>query len=219
MPSPDQRVAKLDLAPRYWDRIFAPSSCLAMITSIDAASRVNAASYGTCTRVKHEPVFIAFTANADSDTARNVAVAPEFVVNLPRFERTILEKVRIVGLPFAPGVNELDKAGLTALPATMLKPPRIAECPRHFECKVAWTKEWDGRVMVVGEVVAASVDADCVDENRYLLWDRVRPAHFCGAPYGNKFVGAYEVMTVDRPYTGPEADDYDRRERAMFKEV
>jgi len=218
MPSTDQQVAKLGLLPKYWDRVFAPSSCLAMITSVDAAGRVNAASYGTCTRVKHEPVFIAFTANTDSDTARNLAVVPEFVVNLPRFERTILEKVRVVGLPFAPGVSELDKAGLTALPATTLKPPRIAECPRHFECKVAWTKEWDGRVMVVGEVVAASVDADCVDENRYLLWDRARPAHFCGAPYGNKFVGAYEVMAADRPYVGPEADEYDRRERAMFKE-
>ena len=44
---------KLDLAPKHWDRLFAPSSCLAMITTVDAEGRVNAASYGTCTRVKH----------------------------------------------------------------------------------------------------------------------------------------------------------------------
>src|SRR5579885_1189886 len=181
----DKRPAKVDLQPKYWDQLFAPSSCLAMITTVDGQGRINAASYGTCTRVKHEPVYVAFTANVDSDTARNVAAVPEFVVNLPRFERTILEKVRIVGLPFAPGVNELEKAGLTALPAVKLKPPRIADCPRHFECTVAGTKEWDGRLMIVGAVVAASADADCLDRDNYLLWERARPAHFCGAPYSN----------------------------------
>lgn len=215
----DKRPAKVDLPPKYWDRLFAPSSCLAMITSVDAQGRVNAASYGTCTRVKHEPVYIAFTANTDSDTARNLAAVPEFVVNLPRFERRILEQVRIVGLPFAAGVNELEKAGLTALPSTKLKPPRIRDCSRHFECTVAWTKEWDGRLMVVGAVAAASADADCLDKDNYLVWDRARPAHFCGAPYSNRFVAAYEVMAVDRPYDGPEAAEYDRRERAMFKEI
>src|SRR5580700_4354102 len=56
-------LRKLNQPPKYWDRLFAPSSCLAMITTVDAQGRVNAASYGTCTRVHHEPVYIAFTAN------------------------------------------------------------------------------------------------------------------------------------------------------------
>src|SRR6185437_3649400 len=133
---------KLDQPPKYWDRLFAPSSCLAMITTVDTQGRVNAASYGTCTRVHHEPVFIAFTANVGADNANNILAGSDFVVNLPRWERESLEKVRVVGLPFAPGVSEIAKAGLTALPSTIVKPPRIAECPRHFECKVEWTKEW-----------------------------------------------------------------------------
>lgn len=209
---------KLDQPPKYWDRLFAPSSCLAMITTVDAQGRVNAASYGTCTRVHHEPVFIAFTANIGADNANNVLAGSDFVVNLPRWERESLEKVRIVGLPFAPGVSELDKAGLTALPATVVKPPRIAECPRHFECKVEWTKEWSGRLMIVGKVVAASVDADCVDGEGYVLWDKVKSAHYCGAPYGGRFVAAYETMAADVPYEGPEVEAFLARERAMFKE-
>ena len=144
-------ITKLDQPAKYWDRLFAPSSCLAMITTVDALGRVNAASYGTCTRVHHEPVYIAFTANIGADNANNVVAIGEFVVNLPRFERRSLEQVRIVGLPFAPGVSELEKAGLTALPSTLVKPPRIAECPRHFECRVEWTKEWSGRLMIVGQ--------------------------------------------------------------------
>jgi flavin reductase (DIM6/NTAB) family NADH-FMN oxidoreductase RutF len=209
---------KLDQPPKCWDRLFAPSSCLAMITSVDRHGRANAASYGTCTRVKHEPVYIAFTANVGSDTANNVTATGEFVVNLPRFDKPSLQAVRVVGLPFAPGVSEIEKAGLTALPSRSVKPPRIAECPRHFECKVDWTKEWAERLMVVGEVVAASVDADCVDAQGYVVWERVRSAHYCGAPYGGRFVAAYDTMAVDIPYEGPEVADFLARERAMFKE-
>ncbi|HLI21404.1 MAG TPA: flavin reductase family protein [Stellaceae bacterium] len=209
---------KLDQPKKYWDRLFAPSSCLAMITTVDAQGRVNAASYGTCTRVHHEPVYIAFTANIGADNANNILAGSEFVVNLPRWEKESLEKVRVVGLPFPPGVSELDKAGLTAIPSTIVKPPRIAECPRHFECQVEWTKEWSGRLMIVGKVVAASVDADCVDAEGYILWDKVKSAHYCGAPYGGQFVAAYDKMAADIPYHGPEVEAFLARERAMFKE-
>lgn len=210
--------AKLDQPRKWWDRLFAPSSCLAMITTVDRDGHVNAASYGTCTRVNHEPVYIAFTANVGADTVRNVMETGEFVVNLPSFDKTSLQAVRVVGLPFARGVSELKKAALTALPSVVVKPPRILECPRHFECKLEWTKEWAGRLMIVGEVVAASANADCVDEQGYILWDRVRPAHYCGAPYGGRFVAAYETMDAGLPYEGPEVQDFHARERAMFKE-
>jgi flavin reductase (DIM6/NTAB) family NADH-FMN oxidoreductase RutF len=216
-------IVKLDQPPKYWDRLFAPSGCLAMITTVDAQGRVNAATFGTCVRVNHEPVYIAFTTNlagpvAMGHTTANVLANGEFVVNLPAFDLAILEKVRVVGLPFADGVDELQKAGLTAIPSTRLRPPRILECPRHFECEVEWTKEWSGgRVMVVGKVVAASVDADKVDPDGYVIWDRVRPVQYCGAPYGGTFVPAYPPTGIDIPYEGPEVEQFLRSERAMFK--
>ncbi|MCC6473168.1 MAG: flavin reductase family protein [Burkholderiales bacterium] len=213
------RVVKQDQPPKFWDRLFAPSSCLAVITTVDAQGRANAASYGTCTRVNHEPVYIAFTTSAGKDTANNLLATGEFTVNLPRWERSTLEKVRICGLPFAPGVSEIEKAGFTALPAKVVKPPRILECARHFECRLEWTREWaGGRLMVCGKLVAASVDADCVDDNGYLVWDRALSAHYCGAPYGGGFVAAFQTMFVDRPYEGPEAEQAERDARAMFKE-
>ena len=200
----------------YWDRLFAPSSCLALITTVDGGGRVNAASYGTCTRVNHNPVYIAFTCRPERDTARNLEEVDEFVVNLPRFDRESLEKVRVVGLPFARGVSELEKAELTALASETVRPPRIVECPRHFECKVEWTKDWMGRRMVVGKVTAASVDEDCVDENGFVIWDRVKSAHFCGAPYHNMFVAAYETMSVGVPYDGPEVEEFEESERRLW---
>jgi flavin reductase (DIM6/NTAB) family NADH-FMN oxidoreductase RutF len=187
-----------------------------MITTVDGQGRANAASYGTCVRVAHGPVDIAFTANVGSDNANNIAAGSEFVVNLPRGDTRSLEAVRVVGLNFAPGVSEIEKAGLTALPARLVAPPRIAECPRHFECRVQWTKEWSGRVMIVGRVVAASVDADCVDDDGYILWQKVRPVEYCGAPYGGAFAAAHEVLRVGVPYEGPELEAFLARERDML---
>jgi len=196
-------IKKVDVPSEHWDRLFAPSSCLVMITTADDQGHINAASFGTCTRVCHDPVYIAFTVGATKDTYRNVLATNEFVVNVPSFDREILEKVRVVGLEFPPYVNELEKAGLTAIPSRVLKPPRIAECRSHFECKVEWTKQWLHRLMVVGKVVAASVDEGCVDRNGYLLWDKLKPAHYCGHEYKSKFVAAYQTMEVDMIYKEP----------------
>ena len=208
---------KIDQDPKYWDRLFASPGILAIITTVDSEGRVNAASFGTVVRVVHNPVQIAFTTNTTGkDTYRNIQANGQFVVNLPSFERSILEKVCIAGLPFAPGVNEMEKAGLTALPSSVVKPPRIKECPRNFECEVVWTKEWINRVTIVGNVVAASVDADCVDEQGFVIWDTLKAVTYCGAPYHNLppyqhlFVSAYETMTVATPYEGPEVEAYDQ---------
>ena len=196
-------VRKIDVLAKHWDRLFAPSSCLVMITTVDKEGRINAASFGTCVRVCHDPVYIAFTVGATKDTYHNVLATEEFVVNVPSFEREILEKVRVVGLEFPPRVNELEKAGLKAISSKVVKPPRIAECRSHFECKVEWTKQWLHRLMVVGKVVAASVDEGYVDENGYIVWDKLKPAHYCGHEYKTKFVAAYQTMEVDMVYKEP----------------
>jgi flavin reductase (DIM6/NTAB) family NADH-FMN oxidoreductase RutF len=209
---------KIAQPPAGWDRLFAPSSCLAIVTTVDEAGNVNAAAFGTCTRVNHNPVDIAFTCRPSKDTTLNVLATGEFVVNLPPFDRAVLEAVRVVGLPFARGVNELEKAGLHALPADVLRPPRIAECTRHFECRVEWTKTWSDRIMIVGRVVAASADEDCVDPDGYVRWENARSAHFCGASY-NTFVAAYQTMAVAQPYSGPEVEAYDEFERRIFSDV
>ena len=204
-------VDKIDQPKEVWDRLFATPGHVAVITTVDAAGNVNAGTFATCVRVVHDPLHIAFTTNAAGDTAKNIRATGQFTVNLPKFDRALLEKVVITGTPFAYGVNELEKAGLTAIPAKVVKPPRVAECPRHFECEVLWTQEWGGRLMVVGNTVAASVDAGGVDERGFIRWDVLRPTHFCGAPYNNvqpgyqMFVDCHETMAVRQTWTGPEA--------------
>jgi flavin reductase (DIM6/NTAB) family NADH-FMN oxidoreductase RutF len=216
---PMTRATIVNQPEKYWDRLFAPGGHAAMITTVDKAGRVNASSYATCVRIVHKPVQIAFTTSQTGDTHQNLQEIGQFVVNLPSFDRELLEKVRVVGLPFARGVNELEKAGLTALPSTRIAPPRIEECPRHFECEVVWMKEWLNRVMVVGNVVAASVYSDCVDDKGYILWDRIKPVAFCGAPYVDMFAAGHETMRAGMPYEGPETGDAVQSIERMFEDM
>jgi flavin reductase (DIM6/NTAB) family NADH-FMN oxidoreductase RutF len=202
-----ERKQKTDIPPECWDNIFAPSSCLVLITTVNSGGQANAAAFGTCTRVCHDPVHIAFTVGIGKDTANNVLETGEFVVNVVPFEKDILERILICGLPFNPEVNELDKAGLTEMPARRLRPPRVLECRSHFECSVAWNKPWLNRLMVCGKVEAVSINADCVDADGYVVWDELMPAHFCGFRYGSKFVPVYDKPTgVALNYQGSDAE-------------
>ena len=100
---------KISLGEKYYDRLFAPSSCLAVITTVDTEGNINAASFGTCTRVLHNPVYIAFTTTVGNDTTTNVLDTAEFVVNLPAFDQDMLEKVMYVVYHF-PGGERLLRA-------------------------------------------------------------------------------------------------------------
>jgi flavin reductase (DIM6/NTAB) family NADH-FMN oxidoreductase RutF len=206
----DFLALKVDVPEAHFDRLASPVGTVVMITTVDREGRINAASFATCIRNHHIPTCFEFSVDIYKDTAANVVDTAEFVVNIPSFDREILEKVRVVGLPFAPGVNELEMAGLTAIPSKAVRPPRIGECKSHFECRVEWTKDWMGsRRTVVGRVVAASVNRDCIDANGFVLHDKLKPAHYAGHAYETdttaKFVAAYEVMEVGMIYQGSEA--------------
>jgi flavin reductase (DIM6/NTAB) family NADH-FMN oxidoreductase RutF len=208
---------KVDIEQKHWDNIFAPSSALVTITTVDNEGRVNAASFGTCVRVCHDPVYIAFTVGTSKDTAENIRQTGEFTVNLIPFEQEILDKIVVCGLPFKRGINELKAAGLTELPARKLRPPRIAECTSHFECKVEWSQSWLHRTMFCGKVEAVSISEDCVDQNNYIIWDKAKPAHYCGHPYQGSFVPAYNKPTrAYWRYDGKDEEFYEANWREQY---
>ena len=100
-----------EVPEKEWDYAWPLGSTAVIITTVDTEGRVNAAGFATCVRVSHGPIFISFTSGLRNDTHKNVLETGEFCVNLVPFEQRIMEATRVVGLPFPPGVNELEKAG------------------------------------------------------------------------------------------------------------
>jgi len=108
---------------------------------------------------------VAFGCHPEHDTHRNVIETGEFVVNVPSEE--IIEQAMVTAVDFPHNVNEIEKAGLTAIPSEKVKPPRIDECKLHLECRLRWHKE----NIILGDVVAASADEDliqCSTEERQM---------------------------------------------------
>lgn len=183
----------------HWDRLYAPTASLAVVTTVDADGLPNAAAFGACVKVSHDPVAVSFTVGAGRDTYYNVLATGEFVVNVPSYERDEIESLCISGRDFAPGVSELEEAGLTALPAQAVRPPRIAEYGRQFECTVISCTQWRDRLTVFGELVAASCDPAFVDAEGYLRWDVAKPVTYCGGEYGLAFAPSYETFEIEGP--------------------
>ena len=96
------------------------------------------------------------------DTYKQILSGGEFVLNYPTID--IMSAVIKAGRP-AKGVamNEVLVIGLSPIPSKQVRPPRIAECTAHVECRLIWHRPTEVRsqgelVIIVGQVVAASVD-------------------------------------------------------------
>ena len=129
---------ELDLEKEYADRAYPILSNLvtprpiALVTTLSKDGKINAAPFSFFNVLGANPPLVAFTPGdredgTPKDTARNVRSTHEFVVNL--VDEAIAEGMNqcAAGIPY--GENELIRAGLTAAPSSVVKPPRIAEAP------------------------------------------------------------------------------------------
>jgi len=128
----------------------------------NAAVKTNFMTVGSMTRY-------AFHCNPRHHTYQNIMETKEFVINVPTEDiiSQILKMAIITGKPSPVGVNEIKAAGLTPIASEKVRPPRIKECVAHYECLLEWHK--DG--LIVGKVVAVSVDKSLIDrvDNRKMI--------------------------------------------------
>ena len=114
----------------------------------------------------------------------------EFVLNVP--STSMLEKVNLTGIKFPAEIDEFEKAKFTSIPASKVKSPLIAECRSHFECKLLNIYEiTKTRVIIVGEVVAVSIDQDLFLKNFAKQKGQLDPLFYVqGAYFGlGRYVG------------------------------
>jgi flavin reductase (DIM6/NTAB) family NADH-FMN oxidoreductase RutF len=112
---------------------------IAFVSTISTAGVVNLAPYSFFNGVGSNPPSLLFCPcnNRDGDpkdTLVNLRAQGEFVVNVvPHDIRTAMNQTSHA---YPPEVSELDAVGFTALPSTMVKPPRVAESPVQMECRL-----------------------------------------------------------------------------------
>ncbi len=133
-----------------------------VITTVDGEGNVNGAAFGSYVRVAP---LIMVAIYPGHHTYKNIKETGEFVVNLPG--RDQLDSIMVFGASFPQGVDEIEKAGLTALESLMVKPPLVAEYKAHIECKYKWEKDVGSHKLVAGEMMAGSCDEGLLDQEGY----------------------------------------------------
>ncbi|MFN7490669.1 MAG: flavin reductase family protein, partial [Chryseotalea sp.] len=72
--------------------------------------------------------------NTVKHSYENVLEVPEVTINIVDY--AMVQQMSLASTEYPKGVNEFVKAGLTEIPSEKVKPPRVANAPASFECKV-----------------------------------------------------------------------------------
>jgi flavin reductase (DIM6/NTAB) family NADH-FMN oxidoreductase RutF len=152
---------------------------IALVTTVDEHGVHNAAPMSFFNVFSQEPPIVILGLQTRpngtlKDTVSNIRRSSEFVVHM--VDMAIAEQMIVTGINFPRDVDEIDFAGLTALPSVKVAPPRIAESPCAMECVVEQTIDYDKRSIVLGRVVHMHVRDECLDSNRrYVLPAKYQP--------------------------------------------
>ncbi len=170
---------------------------IAWVVTRDLLGRVNAAPYSFFNAFANEPpvlmIGISGRKPGDAkDTGNNIRETDEFVVNLVSEETA--QAMNVTAIDFPPEVDELVQAGLTTIPSTKVKPPRIAQSPVSFECERMMAIELHhDRTLILGRVVAMHVRDDAVMNVERCYIDAAK-LNLIGRMHGG---GGY-IRTTDR---------------------
>jgi len=174
---------ELNLEKEFADRAYPLLASLvtprpiALVTSISPDGRVNAAPFSFFNLLGANPPICAFAPGdrddgTPKDTALNIRAMHEFVVNL--VDESIAEKMNQCAAALPYGQNELEHAGLTAAPSSVVKPPRIAESPASLECVEWGTMQIGGNRVVIGLIKRLHLRDELFDaEKRRIRTDKL----------------------------------------------
>jgi len=133
------------------------------------------------------------------DTLRNVKEVPEFVLNV--VSEDVGEAMNATSEEFPADVDELQSAGLTAVPSSRVRPVRVAEAPIHMECKVVQLvpvgDPVTGSTLIIGEVLAWHIRDDVFDAQRMRI--KLDELKAIGRMAGDGYTRTREQFEMVRP--------------------
>ncbi len=175
---------------------------IAVVGTRNADGSHNLAPFSFFTAISAKPMIIAFCPmirskdGSKKDTVLNIEREREFTVNFCTEDNYAKVNLASTELPY--GDDEFNFAGLTALPGTIVRAPRMAESPIHFECRLRdilcyGTTPGSGS-LITGEVVRVHVDPTILEEGK-IVTSRFKPV---GRGAGNDWFHTDSVFQVER---------------------
>lgn len=144
------------------------------ISTASASGAINLAPYSYFNAVADSPPCVMFCPNGTKpdgslkDSLVNVQEIGEFVFNIATWATR--EQMNATSAHEPRSVDEMAKAGLTAIPSVKVKPPRVKESPVHFECRLIQVvrlpdgKHGEPNHVVFGQVIAVHISEEVVTD-------------------------------------------------------
>lgn len=113
---------------------------IAFASTIDAQGNVNLSPFSFFNVFSANPPILIFSParrvrdNTTKHTLENALETKEVVINIVNY--AMVQQMSLSSTEYAKGINEFKKAGLTEVASDVVKPPRVAEAPVQFECKI-----------------------------------------------------------------------------------
>ena len=174
------------------------------ISTLSPAGVHNLAPYSFFNGVATAPPMVMFASNGRQphgakDSLANVEETGEFVANLATWD--LRDAMNRSSAPLGPDVDEFAFAGLEALPATLVRPARVAGAPVHLECvhhqtvDLPSTDPGGRNAIVIGQVVGVHIEDGLISDG-ILDLSRVQPLARLG--YFDYTV-VNEMFSISRP--------------------
>lgn len=152
---------------------------IALVTTHDAQGRVNAAPFSYFNVMSAHPPLVALGIDGNArapdgmkDTARNIVNSSEFVINL--VDEPLVRSMNLCAIDFPPGVDETVAAGLALVASVQVAPPRVANSPVQFECRLhTLVPIAPVRYVILGEIVHIHVRDDLIDAEMHIDPDKL----------------------------------------------
>jgi len=171
-------------------------------STVDAKGNVNLSPFSFFNVFSANPPVMIFSParrvrdNTSKHTLANVLETKEVVINIVDY--SMVQQMSLASTEYEKGVNEFIKAGFTEVTSDVVKPPRVAEAPVQFECKVIdiieLGKEGGAGNLVICEVVKLHVNEDILDAEGKIDPDKIDTVSRMGGNwYSRAKEGKFEV--------------------------
>lgn len=169
---------------------------IAWVSTISRNGVYNLAPFSYFAGISSDPPLLLISVGSKEtkekkDTWQNIEDTGEFVVNM--VTKDTLEKMNITALPFDKEIDEFEKAGLTPIPSSVVKAPRVKESPVNIECKRFEIIQIGKMGIILGEVLKVHVKEDILNEKGYVdttkleIIGRLGGANYCLISKENTF--------------------------------
>jgi flavin reductase (DIM6/NTAB) family NADH-FMN oxidoreductase RutF len=174
------------------------------ISTLDQAGHANLAPFSFFNAVCANPPTVLFcptvrsTDTESKDTLKNVRATGEFVVNI--VTEALANPMVLTSAELPADADEFEFAGLEKAPSVVVRPPRVAASPVHFECRlreiIEIGRDPGGGSVVLGEVVHIHIEPELL-----IGQDKIDPLllRAIGRLGGPNYCHITDVFQIERP--------------------